>query len=162
MTKRIFVGYGQGGILTSPAMVGLANRLKAYGEVSLHGWQDFGHQVVAWNNAYGGKDLICVGYSLSASMLQWIGERVRHEIALGVAIDPSKQFYLAKWNGSAYEQRAPNIKHVLCFWNPGALLFGGAVYQGNNVTVRKISLPHLAAQGSPYVWQQTEAAVKAA
>src|SRR5262249_19307501 len=103
---------------------------------------------------------ICVGYSLSASMLEWISERVRYPIKLGIAIDPTKLFASALWNDKlgAYTQRAPNFDKVISFyhkdswgWTPG-----GALYVGNNVEAVEINVPHLVAQALPSVWAKIE------
>jgi len=90
MTVRIFVGYGMGWFITSAGIAVLADKLKPYGTSACTAGQDFGNQAVAYiNNGPPAARVVCVGYSLSASMLDWISLQAERKPALGIAIDPN-------------------------------------------------------------------------
>ena len=159
---RIFVGYGQGGVFTSPAMLALARKLGKYGEVSTHDWYNFALESTRYINLHPTTPVACVGYSLSAGQLTYISSNAHRRPELGIAIDPSRMGGYVTFDRhlQEYVQAAPRFKRLICFYNQGAWPFGGALYVGGNVEVRPLNTFHLAAQADAGVWATTERAIQ--
>lgn len=143
---RSFVLYGQGGRLTSFGMDALAAELARLGKVTTHEWrEDLSAEVGRCADR-----VALFGYSLGANQLGWLGARFSRPVELGVAFDPSRQSPLCVRSADgSWTQRAPNYVRLLCFYNPGTWLFGGSTYEGANVQVVRISMPHLSVPLSP-------------
>lgn len=140
---RMFVLYGQGGVATSFGMNTLADRLKQFGEVSTHNWNDV--SVIPAINKHEGKVAV-YGYSLGANQLGWIDTWAKRQIDLGVAYDPSKQSPLVRYDSQKGEwvQYVHHYDRFICYYHPGAWLFGGSTFAGNNVEVEgPYRIPHL-------------------
>jgi hypothetical protein len=146
-----FVLMGQGGRLSSFGMISLHSRIP--GSSSIHSWND--PRVLKLIKDYPGK-IAVVGYSLGANQLGWISDHCGKEIELGVAYDPSRYSPLVK-NGY---QRAPKFKKLLCYYNEGAMFFGGSYYKGSNVELVKVNNFHLGIQFMEDLHKKTLEAIK--
>jgi len=154
---RIFVLSGWFGRMFSPGMYALAGRLKPFGDVSFHDWDDT--QVIPMIVREPSK-IAVIGFSLGANQLSWISDHVHHSISLGVAYDPSRQSPLVVKVQDAYIQRAPQFDRLLCYHNTGTWFYGGARYVGQNVETHEINLAHLQVQFAEGLHQITIAAVE--
>jgi hypothetical protein len=149
---RIFVLSGQGGWLTSPGMLATAKALEPYGEVSTHVWNDWGVLPGVTTANHLGKRVAVIGYSLGANQLGWLDDHIRFKIALGVAIDPSKQSPLVHRNGDGeYVQVVQNYERLVCFYHAGAWLLGGSKYEGDGVENISVHGTHMTFQFDPNI-----------
>lgn len=154
MAVRTFVLLGQGGRMTSPGMVSLAQRLGA----SVNSWND-GDVLSAINQTKG--KIAVIGYSLGANQLGWISKYVTRKIDLGVAYDPSWMSPLVKYLDGKYAQVAPKFNRLICYRNSGAWIWGGSTYTGKNVEEHVVNAFHLGIQFNETLHQKTIAAVAA-
>ncbi len=155
---RIFVlsgWFGRGPL--SAGMALLANRLKPYGDVTYHAWND--QSIISSVNASEGKVAI-IGFSLGANELGWMDPYFKRKVDLGVAYDPSKQSPLARRDANGeYVQHVMNYKRLLCYYHPNAWVYGGSKYVGKGVETSLINLPHLSVQFSEALHSQTLTAI---
>lgn len=153
---RVFVIYGQGGILTSFGMSLLAGRIaKASPKavVTTHGWKTSIVEIVPAIKALPADEpVILIGYSLGANAVDWISAALpRRWIELSVAYDPSVL--------SIVTQPGANVKRLLLYHNTDIEPEGHAVYVGSQVETTRISMPHLAIDYSEALHQKTLAAI---
>lgn len=151
-SKRIFILMGQGGWLTSSGMNLTATALRPHGEVTIHSWNDPGVLPDIQLNATLGRTIVVIGYSLGANQLGWLSKYVKRDMALGIAIDPSKQSPIVERHESGdYVQYAPRFRRLVCFYHPQAWIFGGSRYEGDNVENIPVSGTHLGFQFDPNI-----------
>ena len=144
---RIFVLSGWFGQAFSPGMASLSDQLKRYGTTSYHDWNDINvlHQINHTDNTK--HALAVIGFSLGANQLGWIDQFANRRIELGVAYDPSKQSPLVHRSGNEYFQTVHNYDRLICYYHPGAWVYGGSRYDGSHVeTVLYNNTPHLLLQ----------------
>lgn len=143
---RVFVLYGQGGIVTSFGMHKLADRLKALSpklQVTTHSWYE--HLMLP-------KDpCILIGYSLGANAVTWNAAR-GNPVTLGVCYDPSIL--------SLVVEPKANIKRLLLFHNTSIEPWGHAVFSGPQVEKTETTTSHLLVCYNEVLHQKTLAAVK--
>jgi hypothetical protein len=153
---RVFVIYGQGGILTSFGMSLLAGRIaKAWPNavVTTHAWKTSIVEIAPAIKALPADDpVILLGYSLGANAVDWIAAAVpSRSIALSVAYDPSVL--------SIVTQPGANVKRLLLYHNNDWEPEGHAVFTGPQVETTQIDMPHLAICYSETLHQKTLAAI---
>jgi pimeloyl-ACP methyl ester carboxylesterase len=151
---RVFVFYGQGGIVTSPGMLALANRVKTLGAVvTTHNWDDYGSAVATIRKLPPDVPVVLIGYSLGAGVTTYISNSLpKRRIDLIVAYDPSI------WQP---QQRAgPNVKRLLLYRNGGFDLWGHARIPGAMVETTEVVMFHLAVQFSERLHAMTLEAIR--
>jgi pimeloyl-ACP methyl ester carboxylesterase len=153
---RVFVFYGQGGIVTSPGMLALANQVKALDRqnvVTTHNWDDYGSAVAIIRKLPHDVPVVLIGYSLGAGVTTYISNSLpNRRIDLIVAYDPSI------WQP---QQRAgPNVKRLLLYRNGGLDLWGHARIPGAMVETTEVVMFHLAVQFSERLHSMTLAAIR--
>lgn len=137
---RVYVIYGQGGILTSYGMSQLAARIAAKwpaAKVTTHVWKTSIVEIVPdIQRLPVARPVILIGYSLGANAVDWISDKLPgRQIALSVAYDPSVL--------SIVTQPGPNVKRLLLYHNTNAEPEGHAVFDGKQVERTEIAMPHL-------------------
>jgi hypothetical protein len=153
---RIFVIYGQGGILTSFGMSLLAGRIaKAWPKstVTTHTWKPSIVDIVPIIKDISMLEpIVLIGYSLGANAVDWVAAAVpTRPIALSVAYDPSVL--------SIVTQPGKNVKRLLLYHNIDIEPEGHAIYTGPQVERTDVSMPHLAICYSETLHQKTLAAI---
>lgn len=149
----IFILLGQYGAVTSAGMIALAERLKPYGQVSIHSWDDNG-VVSRINGLPSSRKIALVGFSLGASQIAFISANVHRQIDLAVAYDPSRQSPI---NGMP----ARKVSRLLCYKNSPGVYSGGACPAAGRVEVTAINEAHLSVQFDEALHRKTIAAVAA-
>lgn len=140
---RIFVIYGQYGILTSYGMYLLAQRLRQFGTVTTHAWSD--SSII--NIASASKAILAlVGYSLGGNATAWAAQHINRPVDLIVAYDPSRFSPLVRrlQSGDYVQTVSSNVRRAICYYNPDVLTFGGSRLVGSKVETLEIDLYHLA------------------
>lgn len=158
---RIFILSGQFGRIISGGMSALIGPLSKHGKVTFHGWRDT--SILVEINSSKDK-IVVVGYSLGANMLGYIGVNSKRIIDLGVAYDPSKA-----WQGypkieeidGEFVEDISNFKRVICFYNKGTWMIGGAKYASSSTEVEIVPTHqmHATVQFDGALHAYTEAAV---
>lgn len=152
---RIYVIYGQGGIITSGGMAVLAGRIRGLwpqAVVSTHGWNNPGAIARDVLVQPASTQIVLVGYSLGANCTTWVSQAVgEREIALAVAYDPSVL--------SIVTNPGANVKRLLLYHNSDWEPEGHAVFAGKQIETTQISMPHLAICYSEILHQKTLAAI---
>lgn len=152
--SRVYVIYGQGGIVTSFGMYLLSQRIQKSWPtalVSTHSWDD--PQSIAQDMAAlrARTPIILVGYSLGANCVTWAAAYYRGSIDLAVCYDPSVL--------SIVTNPGTNIKRLLLYHNNDIEPEGHAVFKGPQVEITQISMAHLAICYSEQLHQKTLAAI---
>lgn len=155
---RIFVLYGQYGILTSYGMYLLAQRLRQFGTVTTHAWSD--SSII--NIASASKAiLVLVGYSLGGNATAWAAQHIDRPVDLIIAYDPSRFSPLVRLQSGEYTQAVSgNVKRAICYYNPNVWMFGGSRLTGSKVETMKIDMPHLSVCYSEDLHSRTIKAVQ--
>jgi hypothetical protein len=153
---RIYVIYGQGGILTSYGMSQLAGRISAKwprAKVTTHVWKTSIVEIAPdIQRLPVFEPAVLIGYSLGANAVDWISDKVPgRQIALSVAYDPSVL--------SIVTQPGPNVKRLLLYHNTNAEPEGHAIFDGKQVERTEIAMPHLSVCYSEQLHAMTLAAV---
>jgi hypothetical protein len=153
---RVFVIYGQGGIVTSYGMYLLANRIRKQWPsalVTTHPWDDPTSIQELIRVIPNRKDaVVLIGYSLGANCVTWVSNAIFPKtIDLAVCYDPSVL--------SIVTQPKPNIKRLLLYHNTDIEPEGHAVFIGNQVETTQINMFHLAICYSETLHQKTLAAI---
>jgi hypothetical protein len=117
---RIYVIYGQGGLITSLGMYSLSQRIKKLypsSVVSTHEWgypdtivSDIRKQPLS-------VPIILIGYSLGANCVTWVSEDTLTTINLAVCYDPTRYSRIAEFG--------KNVKRSILYKND-SWFFGGA------------------------------------
>jgi dienelactone hydrolase len=150
---RVFVMYGQGGILTSPGMLQLANRLKLDATVTTHNWDDYNRVAADIRRLPATTPVVLIGFSLGAGSITRVASAVpKRRIALAVAYDPSI------WD--RFPAAGKNIQRLLLYRNGGFDLWGHARIPGAMVETTEIVMFHLAVQFDERLHAMTLAAVR--
>jgi pimeloyl-ACP methyl ester carboxylesterase len=153
---RVFVFYGQGGIVTSPGMLDLANRIKTLDRqsvVTTHNWDDYGSAVTAIRKLPPDMPVVLIGYSLGAGVTTYVANSLpKRRIDLIVAYDPSI------WQTQL--PAGPNVKRLLLYRNGGFDLWGHARIPGAMVETTEVVMFHLAVQFDERLHAMTLAAVR--
>lgn len=150
---RVYVIYGQGGIVTSFGMYLLAQRItKAWPSavVTTHSWDD-PQAISADMKMRKNTPIILIGYSLGANCVTWAADDFSGPVALAVCYDPSVL--------SIVEQPKANITRLLLYHNNDWEPEGHAVFTGSQVETTQIAMPHLAICYSETLHQKTLAAI---
>jgi hypothetical protein len=150
---RIYVIYGQGGIITSGGMKLLANRIQAQWPKSIvttHSWDD-PNAIAADMARYTSLVKILIGYSLGANCVTWVADIFKGPIDLAVCYDPSVL--------SIVKNPTANVKRLILYHNTDIEPEGHAVFLGPQVETTQISMAHLAICYSEMLHQKTLAAI---
>jgi hypothetical protein len=153
MTGRIYIMYGQGGIVTSFGMYQLSQRISKRwpsAVVTTHSWDD--PNAIAEDMVKSVVPRILIGYSLGANCVTWAAAaNLRTEVELGVCYDPSVL--------SIVTQPTANVKRLLLYHNTDIEPEGHAIFVGPQVERTEISMFHLAICYSDELHQKTLAAI---
>lgn len=163
MTLHTIVLSGQGLPLLpwafSIGMLTLANRLRKLEGVAVYtfAWND-SNQLRTINSVPNSDRIAVVGFSLGAVQLQWISQNANRQMALGIALDPSRKSPQCRYDSNLrrYVLSAPRFNRIVCYDNPKTLYFGGAMYVGANVTTIEIDMYHLAVASDPNIHTQVD------
>jgi hypothetical protein len=150
---RVYVIYGQGGIVTSFGMYLLAQRIrKAWPSavVTTHSWDD-PHAIANDMQRYLAPRIL-IGYSLGANCVTWAADLYKDPVALAVCYDPSVL--------SIVQQPGANIKRLLLYHNTDIEPEGHAIFTGPQVERAEVSMPHLAICYSETLHQETLDAIR--
>ena|ERR1035441_9853168 len=150
---RIYVIYGQGGIITSGGMKLLANRIQAQWPKSIvttHSWDD-PNAIAADMAHYPSFAKLLLGYSLGGNCVTWAAAAFKGTVDLAVCYDPSVL--------SIVTQPSANVKRLLLYHNTDIEPEGHAVFQGPQVETTQISMAHLAICYSEMLHQKTLTAI---
>ncbi len=153
---RIYVIYGQGGVITSMGMRSLASRLAQMPglTVSTHSWKYPNAIVDDIRRLPADEPVIIIGYSLGANATTWISRAIpRRAIALAVAYDPSIYSYVIPVG--------PNVKRMLVYHNNGSSRLGHARITGPQVETTEINEGHMSVDDDERLHAKTIAAVRA-
>jgi hypothetical protein len=152
---RVFIIYGQGGIITSYGMYLLANRIRMQWPSSIvttHYWDDPTSIQETIRPLSRSEKVVLIGYSLGANCVTWVSNGIFPvTIDLAVCYDPSVL--------SIVMQPKLNVKKLLLYHNTDIEPEGHAVFIGNQVETTKISTFHLAICYSEILHQKTLAAI---
>jgi hypothetical protein len=154
MKARAFVIRGQYGWITSAGMDQLCLHLQSIPGcfASIYDWNDDAYILRAVDGVAESTQIMMIGFSLGAHTCTRIPSyRKKRIFDLIVGFDPSRLTRLVPVG--------PNVVRAICFYNPGAWLFGGARYRGNNVETYPINKAHLLVDWSSELWSKTIAAV---
>lgn len=158
MKTRIYVLYGQYGILTSYGMYLLAQRLGQFGTVSTHSWND--SSIINSASDLNSR-LALIGYSLGGNATAWAAQHIDRPVDLIVAYDPSRNSPLVRISDGEYIQTVSgNVKRALCYYNPYVWLFGGSRLAGSMVETVTVNLPHLSVCHSEDLHARTIQAIR--
>jgi hypothetical protein len=149
---RIYVIYGQGGIVTSYGMYLLANRIRKQwpaAVVTTHDWNNPG--AIAADMAKSVSPIILIGYSLGANCVTWAADAFKGPVGLAVCYDPSVL--------SIVTNPTANVKRLLLYHNTDIEPEGHAVFVGPQVETTQISMEHLTICYSETLHQKTLAAI---
>jgi dienelactone hydrolase len=150
---RVYVMYGQGGIVTSPGMLDLAGRLRKLGNtVSTHNWDDYNRIAADIRRLPATTPVVLVGFSLGAGSTTRVASGVKRKIALAVAYDPSI------WD--RFPAAGKNIDRLLLYRNGGPDLWGHARITGKQVETTEVFSFHLAVQFDERLHRKTIAAIR--
>jgi hypothetical protein len=151
---RAFVLYGQGGLLTSFGMVGLANQIAALGvNVTRHNWDDTNNIIATVKKLDPDEPLVLAGFSLGAGVLTWVSNALpKRRFDLLVAYDPSR------WQQQ--HPPGPNVGRMLVYHNTQWDLWGNAKIPGKQVETTEVSTFHLAVQFDSALHAKTIEAIK--
>jgi dienelactone hydrolase len=150
---RIYVMYGQGGIVTSPGMLDLAGRLRKLGNtVTTHNWDDYNRIAADIRKLPASTPVVLVGFSLGAGSTTRVALGVKRKIALAVAYDPSI------WD--RFPAAGKNIDRLLLYRNGGPDLWGHARIIGKQVETTEVFSFHLAVQFDERLHRKTIAAIR--
>jgi dienelactone hydrolase len=150
---RVYVMYGQGGIVTSPGMLDLAGRLRKLGNtVSTHNWDDYNRIAADIRRLPATTPVVLVGFSLGAGSTTRVASGVKRKIALAVAYDPSI------WD--RFPAAGKNIQRLLLYRNGGPDLWGHARITGKQVETTEVFSFHLAVQFDERLHRKTIAAIR--
>jgi dienelactone hydrolase len=139
LAARIYVMYGQGGIVTSPGMLDLAGRLRKLGHtVTTHNWDDYNRIAADIRRLPATTPIVLIGFSLGAGSTTRVALAVKRRIALAVAYDPSV------WD--RFPAAGKNIERLLLYRNGGPDLWGHARITGKQVETTEVYSFHLAVQ----------------
>lgn len=158
MNGRVFVMYGQGGIVTSYGMYLLSQRIQKQwdtAKVTCHAWDDPGAVAKAaytWEHAHPASRIILIGYSLGANCVTWAAATAGVPIDLAVCYDPSVL--------SIVTNPTLNVKRLLLYHNNDIEPEGHAVFTGPMVETTQIDMFHLAICYSEALHQKTIDAIK--
>lgn len=159
MTVHAIVLSGQYGWTLSAGMLTLANRLRKLDGVAVYTfvWND-SNQLRTINSVPNSDRIAVVGFSLGAVQLQWLSQNANRQMALGVALDPSRQSPQCRYDSNLrrYVLSAPHFNRIICYDNPSTWYFGGAMYVGPNATNIQINMYHLAVASDPNIHTQVE------
>jgi hypothetical protein len=117
-----------------------ASKLLKYGPVTTHYSTDNSPIGIANNQSL---PVVLWGFSLGANQTDYVAGFIRNDLPIiaVVAMDPSRQSPLCRGGQHVVSSR---VEAALCFWNPGALVYGGCRFLGKHVTERRINKFHLA------------------
>jgi pimeloyl-ACP methyl ester carboxylesterase len=151
---RAFVLYGQGGVLTSFGMNGLANQIAALGaNVTRHNWDDTNNIIAAVKKLDPDEPVVLAGFSLGAGVLTWVSNALpKRRFDLLVAYDPSR------WQQQ--HPPGPNVDRLLLYHNTQWDLWGNAKIPGRQVETTEVSTFHLAVQFDASLHAKTIEAIK--
>jgi pimeloyl-ACP methyl ester carboxylesterase len=154
LAARIYVMYGQGGILTSPGMLELADRLRKLGNtVTAHNWDDYNRIAADIRRLPASTPVVLIGFSLGAGSTTRVALGVpKRRIALAVAYDPSI------WD--RIPAAGKNIQRLLLYRNRGPDLWGHATITGKQVETTELYSFHMAVQFDERLHAKTITAVK--
>jgi dienelactone hydrolase len=154
LAARIYVMYGQGGVMTSPGMLQLAGRLRKLGHaVTTHNWDDYNRIAADIRKLPATTPVGLVGFSLGAGSTTRVALAVpKRRIALAVAYDPSV------WD--RFPPAGKNIQRLLLYRNGGPDLWGHARITGKQVETTEVYSFHLAVQFDERLHSKTIAAVR--
>jgi dienelactone hydrolase len=153
IAARIYVMYGQGGIVTSPGMLDLAGRLRKLGNtVTTHNWDDYNRIAADIRKLPATTPVVLVGFSLGAGSTTRVAMGVKRRIALAVAYDPSV------WD--RIPPAGKNIQRLLLYRNGGPDLWGHARIIGKQVETTEVYSFHLAVQFDERLHRKTIEAVR--
>jgi pimeloyl-ACP methyl ester carboxylesterase len=151
---RVYVMYGQGGVLTSPGMLQLAGRLRKLGNtVTTHNWDEYNRIAADIRKMPASTPVVLIGFSLGAGSTTRVALGVpKRRIALAVAYDPSI------WD--RIPAAGKNIQRLLLYRNGGPDLWGHATITGKQVETTDVYSMHLAVQFDERLHAKTINAVK--
>lgn len=158
MSGRVFVMYGQGGIVTSYGMYLLSQRIQKQwpqATVTNHSWDNPGAiQALArdWEKANPNQPIILIGYSLGANCVTWVSQNLGLTVDLTVCYDPSVL--------SIVTNPTLNVKRLLLYHNNDIEPEGHAVFVGPMVETTQINMFHLAICYSEMLHEKTLTAMK--
>ena len=150
---RVYVIYGQGGVVTSFGMYLLSQSIaKLYPKaiVTTHSWSD--PEAIASDMSKQSAPIVLIGYSLGANCVTWAAGATAKQVALAVCYDPSVL--------SIVTQPKANIKRLLLYHNSDIEPEGHAIFIGPQVERTEISMPHLAVCYSSTLHAKTLEAIK--
>lgn len=135
---RVYVIYGQGGIITSYGMKLLANKIETqfpHSIVTCHSWDD-PHSIANDMSKWFNMPIVLIGYSLGANCVTWAAEDFKGVVDLAVCYDPSVL--------SIVINPGTNVKRLLLYHNNDIEPEGHAVFKGPQVETTQINEFHLA------------------
>jgi pimeloyl-ACP methyl ester carboxylesterase len=154
----VFVLYGQGGIVSSPGMLALANNIRAIDRqlvVTTHNWDEYASVAATIKKLPPDVPVVLIGYSLGAGVTTWISNSLpKRRIDLIVAYDTSI------WQPQ--QAAGKNVKRLLLYRNGGFDLWGHARIPGAMVETTEVVMFHLAVQFDAKLHSKTIAAVRKA
>ena len=140
--------YGQYGV--AGTLPQLAKRLRAFGIVTEHGWNDY--QSVMHIVLSETKPVVLIGYSLGGNSVANIPRLIRHDVRLVVGYDPSRQSPTCAGGSMPVPD---NLAEAVCYYNPGTWYYGGCRYFGKQVTLQRINMMHLLVPRSKELHEET-------
>lgn len=142
MLTRVFVIYGQGGVLFSTGMSTLANKIAAGGihrMVTTHSWKDHARILEEISKLDPTTKIVLVGYSMGANTATYIASQVKRVIHLMVLYDPSKGLPgLPAWTYRV----GKNVKKTLHYKGKSFLGWGMAPVVGHNIQKIDTNIGH--------------------
>jgi hypothetical protein len=155
MKARAFVIRGQYGWITSAGMDQLCLRLQNIPGMyaSIYGWSEDAYVLRAIDQTPRSVQLMMIGFSLGAHTCTRIPSyRGNRDFELIIGFDPTKLTRLLPV--------PPNVKRAMCFYNPGAWIWGGAKYR--NSETYAINDLHLLTDWDSDLWKASIEAVNKA
>ena len=154
MTICACVMYGQFGV--AGTLPSLARRLREFGSVTEHAWDDY-DTVTRLISQQEGCSIVLVGYSLGANSVLNLPRLIARKVRLVIGYDPSRQ---SPTCSHGIMVAPDNVEEAICYYNPGTWYYGGCRYTGRQVRVRAIHMAHLLVPFSSTLHEETYQRIK--
>lgn len=140
---RVYMFYGQGGVVTSAGLYHLSNRIHNPPGivVTMHNWDDYIDVVKDAKSLPEGAKIAIVGYSLGANAATWAAKELS-KVDLLILLDPSLGLPGIGLPAKPVDPIKDNVKKTI-HWTAWSFIgWGRAKVKGHNVEVIDTWCPH--------------------